>query len=84
MEHNHLVVLHQVVIVSFKGPWGNVEGLYFGGQYGARIQAGPGKTIGPMRLAGASTVSVTGRRARVQNGTGKTFNIQSGGLTAGW
>ena len=68
---------------QFQGPWGNVEGLYFGGQYGARIQSSPGRSIGPMRLAGASTVSVTGRRARVQNGTGKTFNIQSGGLTAG-
>jgi len=57
--------------------------LSFTGGYGARIQAPPSQTIGNIRVAGAPTVTVTGRRARVQNGTSKTFTISSGGLTAG-
>tara|TARA_R100001126_G_C4885734_1_gene182312 strand:- start:1099 stop:2532 length:1434 start_codon:yes stop_codon:yes gene_type:complete len=56
---------------------------YFGGQYGARVQSPPGNSLGPMRVSGVASVTTTGRRARVQNGTGKTFTIQSGGLTAG-
>ena len=49
----------------------------------ARIQTPQGISLGPMRVAGAPTVTVTGRRARVQNGTSKSFNVTGGGLTAG-
>ena len=62
---------------------GGVDILHFGDSFGARIQSPPANSMGPLRLSGAPTVTVTGRRARVQNGTGKTFTIQSGGLTAG-
>ncbi len=55
----------------------------FGGSFGSRIEAPPGTSIGNIRVASAPTVTVTGRRARVQNGTSKTFTVSSGGLTAG-
>jgi hypothetical protein len=52
--------------------------------YGVRLEApASGVTIGNIRVAGAPTVTTTGRRARVQNGTSKSFTISSGGLTAG-
>jgi len=42
-------------------------------------------SIGNIRVAGAPAVSVsnTGRRARVTNGSPRTFTVSSGGLTAG-
>jgi len=50
-----------------------------------RIVSAAANTIGPIRIAGGPQVTVTstGRRARVQNGTGFTFNVTGGGLTAG-
>jgi hypothetical protein len=48
-----------------------------------RVVCASNATIGPMRISNGPQVSATGRRARVQNGTGKTFTINSGGLTAG-
>lgn len=48
-----------------------------------RVVCASGATIGPMRISQGPQITATGRRARVQNGTGKTFTINSGGLTAG-
>ena len=48
-----------------------------------RVVVASNATIGPMRISNGPQVTATGRRARVQNGTGKTFTINSGGLTAG-
>jgi len=48
-----------------------------------RVICESGATIGPMRISNGPQVSLTGRRARVQNGSGFTFNITGGGLTAG-
>tara|TARA_R100001440_G_scaffold11891_1_gene21029 strand:- start:1251 stop:2735 length:1485 start_codon:yes stop_codon:yes gene_type:complete len=63
-------------VISFEGrapPFGNIIWFTFNvGSYGTP----------QIKVTSASTQG-TGRRARVQNGSNRPFNIQSGGLTAG-
>jgi hypothetical protein len=70
--------------VTFASP-GNVF-IGYNSYWGFHVIRSDGPSypsIGNIRIAGAPGISATGRRARVVNGSSQTFNISSGGLTAG-